>query len=201
MTHKVAECALIVFLRMPEWGKVKTRLANTLGNDAALSIYQDLMAMTLSTATHSNLPVYLFYDGGLPPLNERNNSFSYHLQIDGHLGTRIAHALSFVLASHAKVIIVGSDCPDLTPEIIHHGFDLLDDTDIIIGPARDGGYYLLGCKALIASLFEDIPWGTPSVFALTKEKIKQAGLQFQTLVELTDIDTEDDWNLFTKRTL
>ncbi|MBK8833105.1 MAG: TIGR04282 family arsenosugar biosynthesis glycosyltransferase [Saprospiraceae bacterium] len=190
------DAGLVVFLRLPEKGKVKTRLAATLGEEAALEIYKKLVSITLDIVIRSEIPTYLFYTDGLPPASTRDARFSYHIQADGDLGSRMADALSFVLSLHQKALIIGSDCPGLTPEILHAGCRSLDEKDIVLGPADDGGYYLLGCIELHPALFANIKWSTPSVLDQTIEKIKEANLSYCLLEKLHDIDTAEDWNRF-----
>lgn len=187
------DAGLVVFLRLPDKGKVKTRLAATLGEEAALEIYKKLVYITLDTVTRSGIPAYLFYTDGLPPAGERDPRFSYHIQLDGDLGTKMADALSFVLSLHKKALIIGSDCPDLTPEILHACCRSLDEKDIILGPSDDGGYYLLGCSELHPVLFADIEWSTSSVLDQTIEKIMEANLSYGLLERLHDIDRAEDW--------
>lgn len=191
------DAGLIVFLRLPEKGKVKTRLAATLGEEAALEIYKQLVSITLDIVTRSQIPTYLFYSGGLPAESEREARFSYQMQLDGDLGSKMLDALSFVLTLHKKALIIGSDCPDLTPEILHAGCKSLDEKNIVLGPANDGGYYLLGCTEQFPALFADIIWSTPSVLDQTIEKIKDANLSWYLLEKLNDIDTAEDWIRYT----
>lgn len=190
------DAGLVVFLRLPEKGKVKTRLAATLGEEAALEIYKKLVSITLDIVIRSEIPTYLFYTDGLPPASTRDARFSYHIQADGDLGSRMADALSFVLSLHQKALIIGSDCPGLTPEILDAGYRSLDEKDIVLGPADDGGYYLLGCSELHPAVFANIKWSTSSVLDQTIEKIKEANLSYCLLEKLHDIDTAEDWNRF-----
>lgn len=187
------DAGLIVFLRLPVKGKVKTRLAATLGDEAALEIYKKLVSITLEIVIRSEIPAYLFYTDGLPPADARDTRFSYHIQVEGDLGSRMTNALSFVLSRHQKALIIGSDCPELTPEILHVCCRSLDEKDIVLGPAGDGGYYLLGCSALHPILFANINWSTPSVLNHTIEKITGANLSCRLLEKLHDIDTAEDW--------
>lgn len=90
-------------------------------------------------------------------------------------------------------MIIGSDCPDLTPEMLHACCRSLDETDIVLGPADDGGYYLLGCTEHYPALFTNIKWSTPSVLEQTIEKIQGANLSYSLLEKLYDIDTAEDW--------
>ena len=95
-----------------------------------------------------------------------------------------------------KVVIIGSDCPQLDRTIIEKAFASLDDTDFVIGPSTDGGYYLLGMKEYAPWVFEGIEWSTATVRQRTLEKILAAGKQYSLLPELSDIDTEADWNRY-----
>src|SRR5688500_7324751 len=158
------EAGLIIFLRNPQPGKVKTRLAATLGPEQALAIYKELTRMTLHLASQVSIPVYLFYEGGIPSMESEIASWQCLEQDEGDLGQKISAAFEYVFQSHHKAIIIGSDCPFLTVYDIHHTIDLLDTHEIVIGPSEDGGYYLLGCRELNPELYRDIQWGTSSVF-------------------------------------
>lgn len=197
MSQIAVDTGLVVFLRLPEKGKVKTRLAATFGNEEALEVYKKLVSSTLDIVIRSEMPTYLFYTDGLPPASERDARFSYHIQVDGDLGSKMADALSFVLTFHKKALIIGSDCPDLTPEILHTCRRSLDEKDIVLGPAGDGGYYLLGCTERYPALFTNINWSTPFVLNQTIEKIKRENLSFSLMEKLHDIDTAEDWIRYT----
>jgi rSAM/selenodomain-associated transferase 1 len=194
MHHDITAGALIVFLRLPEKGKVKTRIADVLGPEEALRIYNLLTTQTLETAASLTIPVYLFYDGGLP--EDRNPSFTYQIQVQGDLGQKMMHALSYALHLHPKAVIIGSDCPAITPDLITEAFSKLEEADIVIGPAVDGGYYLLGCKKITPSLFHAIPWSTDDVLKQTMEKIRMENLSWHELPTLNDIDTAEDWKTY-----
>jgi len=188
-----SDCGLIIFLRFPEWGKVKTRLAETVGPDKALLIYKELSELTLRFAFGLSIPVYLFYENALPAEIERISAFHYVRQTEGNLGDKIIHALKYVRERHQKIIIIGSDCPDLMPSDIINAIDHLDQVDIVIGPSEDGGYYLLGCREVFPEIFESISWSTSSVLQETVAKVERKGLSYSLLRMLADIDTEDDW--------
>lgn len=193
MNKNPVDGGLIVFLRLPKWGKVKTRLATTMGHDVALSIYKELISLTLTAASGSGYETYLFYDDGLPSLEERNPNFSYHLQAIGDLGLKMAEAISYVLQFHTKAVIIGSDCPLLSSSLLKESFNALDNNDVVLGPAMDGGYYLLGCRNLVKPLFNEIQWSTPYVLEQTIEKIVAASMTYRLLIPLSDIDNEVDW--------
>ena len=197
--NSVGTSGLIIFLRFPEEGKVKSRLSHTLGDEKALEIYRELTRLTLRLASNVSIPTYLFYTGGLPAEKDRNNAFEYLEQTEGDLGEKMTHAFDYVLQYHQKAIIIGSDCPDIGTEEINQCIQLLDDQDIVIGPTTDGGYYLLGCKKLYPSIFKSIDWSTSSVLSQTINKIEQQGNSCILLRTHSDIDTEEDWNRFKTR--
>jgi rSAM/selenodomain-associated transferase 1 len=105
----------------------------------------------------------------------------------------MADAFARVINHHRKAVIIGSDCPGLTTLIINDAFAVLETNDIVLGPANDGGYYLLGCKKVYPALFEGIAWSTPYVLGQTIEKIENENLSYRLLDHLTDIDTLQDW--------
>ena len=115
-------------------------------------------------------------------------------QCDGDLGCRMAAASGEAFADGAeRVVIIGSDCPDLATETLARAFALLDDADVVLGPATDGGYYLVGLAAPRDELFDGIPWSTPDTLRVTLEVARARGLRVALLEEKRDIDTADDW--------
>ena len=186
------DCGLIVFLRLPVKGKVKTRIAATAGIDNALRIYNQLTTITLNLASSLEIPAYLFYEGGLPE-EGRKNSFYYFEQAGGDLGRKMETAIQLILQKHSKAIIIGSDCPELSAGDIYLTIHQLEGHDFVIGPATDGGFYLLGCKKFLPGMFEDIQWSTPQVRDSLIKNIEAAGSSCQQLRMLHDIDVEEDW--------
>jgi len=131
-----------------------------------------------------------------PEINQNdlwNGPYQKLLQTDGDLGNKIKSALSQQFHSFDKVCVIGSDCLELSQEILESAFKVLDKYDIVIGPANDGGYYLIGMKQIHHTLFEDMTWSTDHVFSDTINRAKNAGLSYSSLPTLTDIDTEEDW--------
>lgn len=193
MQHK-AKNALIIFIKNPELGKVKTRLAKTVGAEKALAIYIALMEHTRKIAEALPVARYLFYS---QEINQKDNwssrRFHKDLQIEGDLGVKIATAFHTVFKENEKVVIIGSDCASLTPEIVQVAFDKLDEHPFVIGPAMDGGYYLLGMNQFSPEVFRDIEWSTESVFPTTVERIESLGKTYHLLPTLSDIDYEEDW--------
>jgi rSAM/selenodomain-associated transferase 1 len=193
------DVALIVFFRLPVHGKVKSRLARSVGDGKALVIYLWLTQQTIHAVRSFSIPLYFFYDGGLPDDTARLPGVRYYKQGSGDLGKRMLDAFSIVLNKFKKVIIIGSDCPDLNESIVHEAIHWLDEVDVVIGPATDGGYYLLGCKRLMPSLMEGIAWSTSNVLTETIERCQQAGATYSLLPSLPDIDTEEDWLLWKQK--
>ena len=190
---------LLIFIRNPQLGKVKTRLSRTLGDAEALRIYKILLEKTHAAALGCEAERCLFYsdfvdeqDGWSPAF------FQKKVQNSGDLGQRMQSAFQQAFESGAqKSIIIGSDCPELSGVVLQRAFDLLDGADFVIGPVPDGGYYLLGMKALESSVFQNIEWSTESVRAKTVAKILAAGKTYALLPMLSDVDTEEDWLGFT----
>lgn len=194
------EHALIVFLKNQESVAVKTRIAATAGIAVANQIYQVLTDMTLATVLQSGIRSYLFYDGGIPTRLLEDSRISYHIQSSGDLGQRMKNAISFALSHHPRVVIIGSDCPALSSELLHRAFEYLDHDDLVLGPSADGGYYLLGCKSHTPALFEQISWSSSSVLQDTLHQASAEKLSYRLLETLEDIDTEEDWQRFIHKT-
>ncbi|MCW7503238.1 TIGR04282 family arsenosugar biosynthesis glycosyltransferase [Leptospira sp. 1 VSF14] len=186
---------LIIFAKQPIQGQVKTRLAKTLGDKTTLDIYKKLLHITEDITTKLNISKTVYWDQ-IP--NQTNsyfkNGYSFKVQSQGDLGKKMQDAFREEFGeSFKKILIIGTDCPYLTEAIFQDAFLALENSDIVIGPAKDGGYYLLGMNELYPSLFEEIPWSTELVFALTIKKSKELNLSVSILPELNDIDTEKDW--------
>ena len=192
-----AEKAIIVFIKNPELGKVKTRLAKTVGAPKALKIYKSLMAHTRAIALSVKAKRLLFYSDWINDEDEwPSASFNKYLQADGDLGLRITQAFQSAAEKAEKLIIIGSDCPQLSADIIEDAFAALDEHDFVIGPALDGGYYLLGMNTFEPALFQDIHWSSATVKAETVAKINGLGKTVCELIPLSDIDFEEDWEKY-----
>lgn len=186
---------LLIFIRNPELGKVKTRLARTLGDDEALRIYQILLEKTRAAALGCEAERWLMYSHFLDENDDWSSDFfQKKVQSEGDLGQRMEAAFQQALDAGAeKVVIIGSDCPTLTGPILDQAFAALDAHDWVIGPVPDGGYYLLGMRSLLPTLFRDMAWSTEAVRATTLARIAAAGKTVAELPMLTDVDTEEDW--------
>lgn len=185
---------LIVFVRNPVKGKVKTRLASTLGNEKAFEIYLKLLEHTRKLAIQSNVDCSVFCDE-TPALNSDWNNLGFYItsQRGDDLGERMTNAFKEVFEEGAdSMIIIGSDCPGLTADIIDTVFEKLREFDLVLGPAKDGGYYLLGMNRPYFQLFENINWSTSTVLTETKISATELGLNYIELQTLSDIDEEGD---------
>jgi rSAM/selenodomain-associated transferase 1 len=188
----------MIFLRVPRPGHVKTRLVNSLGEKTATDLYR-LCADNVLRAS-SNLPRkikrYIFYTGTddkAEVTRWAGQQYSFVSQIEDNLGKRIEHAFRTVFREHAqRAIILASDVPDVSAELIDDAISSLDHHDIVIGPTYDGGYYLLGMKKLHEQLFRDISWSTEVVYRQTMNITEKTGLSVHNLPWLFDIDTEED---------
>lgn len=189
---------IIVFIKNPRLGHVKTRLAKDVGDERALEIYLKLTAHTqcvLADVPYVNRNVY--YSDFIDDADDWSaDTFIKGLQSNGDLGDRIKHAFSEVFEQNEKVIIIGSDCAQLSANHIQQAIDALDNNNVVIGPSLDGGYYLLGMDSNFQFLFEDIEWSTESVFKTTKNKALAQGLSVAEIEKLSDIDYIEDWEKY-----
>ena len=184
---------LIIFYRNPKIGKVKTRLAATLGNQKALEIYRKLSLHTKTITEDLNLDKIVFYSDSIDLMDIwPNATFLKALQEGEDLGEKMENAfVGGFETGYTSICIIGTDCFELTEEIITQAFEVLKSADAVIGPAGDGGYYLLGMKAP-ADVFENKNWSTETVLQETIHDFESLGLHYIKLQELNDVDTEDD---------
>ena len=136
----------------------------------------------------------LFYSSFIDKNDQWDETvFEKQLQKGDDLGTRIKNAFELAFHSNSKVVIIGSDCPSLSFEIVGEAFKALDRSPFVVGPAMDGGYYLIGMNSFEPSVFDNIDWSTDKVFDQTIEAIKKLNKSCYLLPELSDIDFEEDW--------
>ncbi|MDA0991247.1 MAG: TIGR04282 family arsenosugar biosynthesis glycosyltransferase, partial [Verrucomicrobia bacterium] len=190
---------IIVFSRYPQPGETKTRMIPALGPEGACNLQRAMSGHTLLTArvaaqaTAAHLSVR--YTGGSAKQLQRwlGNGTDYRPQGDGDLGDRMREAMatSFAEGSQATVII-GTDCPSLTPALLAEALHALRDHDVVFGPAADGGYYLIGLRRLIPGLFTGIQWGGETVLRQSLAAIDDQALAIKWLPPLNDVDRADD---------
>lgn len=183
---------LIIFVKNPILGKVKTRLAADIGDESALEAYKMLLQHTYQVALNCNVSISVYYADFV---NEDDlwNEFDKKLQVQEDLGSRMFNAFKNEFNNKfERIIIIGSDSLDISSKIILDGFKALNKKDIVIGPAQDGGYYLIGSKKLIPEIFKNKKWSTDSVFIDTIEDINTLKLNHFCLETLYDIDNKAD---------
>jgi uncharacterized protein len=191
---------LIVFVKAPRAGSVKTRLAKALGNNEACDAYKQLVAVVLRNVSgikHTELR--------FSPDDARNEiapwlreHWTAAPQGDGDLGARLSRAFEEAFARGAeRVVIIGSDCPEVKSADIRTAWRELKNFDVVVGPAIDGGYWLIGLRAPQPELFREIAWSSDQVLGQTLQHAKSIGLRIQLLRILSDVDTEEDWRRFT----
>lgn len=189
----MAENTLIIFVKNPVPGTVKTRMARTVGEERATEAYRHLLRYTQEIARPLTCHRVVYYGDFVNP-DDGWNGYEKQLQFGQDLGERMLRAFREQFERGVgRVIIIGSDCLTITPGHIEQAFAALNEADVVIGPATDGGYYLLAMKRLHSFLFEDMPWSQPELRQLTELALLQDGLTFERLEELTDIDEWEDY--------
>ena len=189
---------ILFFVKYPEQGKVKTRLSAEIGAVAAVELYRSFILDVLSMLEKSGIQFQICFS----PENSREkfiewlgDAYSYMPQQGEDLGQRMENALrqAFV-QGFSRAVLIGSDIPDLTVELMKEAFSSLRTHDAVIGPAFDGGYYLIGFNrdTLLSEVFEGIEWSTDTVFAETLKRMEDADLKVHQLPQRRDIDTLTD---------
>jgi rSAM/selenodomain-associated transferase 1 len=184
---------LIIFVRNPKLGKVKTRIAATLGESATLKVYEKLLEHTVEITKTVNADKFVYYSDRIDYKDIWNEELYFKRQQQpGDLGERMRTAFEQMLLKYKKVIIIGSDCLELTSQLIEDAFEILKTGDIVVGPARDGGYYLIGMKKVYPEIFSNKAWSTNTVLTETLRDIEQLGLTVVQLSVLSDVDEASD---------
>lgn len=199
------ENAIIVFIKNPVLGKVKTRLAATVGNERALAIYHELMHHTMSVTKQLEIDKYLFYSDFVDENDIwENDRFLKSVQLQTHdLGLKMASAFGIAFQNkHRKTLIIGSDCLELNTEIIKEAYSKLSENEVVIGPAFDGGYYLIGfnfekietqCERVFEKIFLGKEWSHEGVCQEAQDACLALNLKCFQLSTLTDVDEEKDY--------
>ena len=189
---------LLILSKAPIPGRVKTRLAGSLGARGAVELYKKLLRRTLTMADAARLcPIELWCAPdtrhGFFVACRREYGIRLHRQCTGDLGQRMNHALNRTLADGRHAVLIGGDCVSLGMAELRAGFDLLAaGWDAVIGPAADGGYVLIGLRRRCPALFRGIVWSTPAVLAATRRRFRRAGVDWAELPPGWDVDTPAD---------
>ena len=204
MTQAATRECLIVFTRYPEPGKTKTRLIPVLGAEGAATLQRKMtenqLAEVKELQAFYSLSVEVHFAGGNEQLmqNWLGSNLIYRRQSEGDIGCRMASAFQASFAAGMNgVVIIGIDCPDLNAQVIAQAFQALCQHDLVLGPAQDGGYYLIGLRRLIPELFTGISWSTAEVLQQTLSIAQKLELAVALLPLLSDIDRPEDlsiWN-------
>ena len=198
---------LIIFLKFPEEGKVKTRLGRSIGDAGAARIYRRLAEETVERmrpTAGKSIEVAVAYDPSGSEVKIKRwirGPFKYLPQGEGDLGQRMSQAaLGAFREGVEKVVLIGSDCPELDLGAVDQAFEALSRKDVVLGPSEDGGYYLAGLRHSAAlALFENIPWSTPEVLGKTIKRLDQARLSYELLSVKGDVDTLEDWHRLSRK--
>lgn len=189
---------LLVFLRAPEKGRVKTRLARDIGDSRALALYKTLVDFTLTAASAGFRETWICYF----PMDKKDlitdwlgGEYTFLAQSGRDLGRRMANAMAAAFDDGAdRVVLVGTDIPQIRASHIDQAFGALIEKDVVLGPSEDGGYWLVGCRSpgVLPAIFQARVWGSDSVFSSTVEDCCHAGLAWEKLAVLRDVDTVED---------
>ena len=188
---------LIIFTKSPVLGEVKTRLQPDYSPEQSLFVHKKLISHTLElTKSLKNIDVELCC---APDRNtsyflscENNYPITLNNQQGDDLGERMAFSMSVSLQTYEKVVVIGTDCPDINEDYINQAFAALNSNDVVIGPAMDGGYVLLGLKTFSIEIFKNISWSTDKVLSQTKKNLKNLSLEYNELDVMHDLDRPED---------
>ncbi len=209
MSHilpRPCSCRLLIFTRFPEAGKTKTRLISALGAEGAARLQKRLAERMINEARlleqRLGTGTTVHYRGGsLAEMTDWLGHLSFLEQAAGDLGRKMQTAFCQAFAAGAgRAVLVGTDIPDLNVNILAQAFQALESQDVVLGPSRDGGYYLIGLSApaaprLLTPLFQGMVWSTGDVFAVTSGRLAKTGLSVALLPTLSDIDRPEDLTL------
>lgn len=204
---KTRNQALILFVKAPRPGTVKTRLQPQLTPPIALQLYRAMVEDLLDTlSTLSNCDIHIYYhpaDGYEEVLSWLGTKWHFHSQQGEDLGARMANAFADLMnQNYPKVVLAGSDIPSIDRQTIEEAFNQLGESDLVIGPCDDGGYYLIGMKQLHRQVFQDMTWSHSQVLEQTLHRAQEAGLKIKQLAMKSDIDSfadvEEFWNNWQK---
>jgi len=189
---------VILFVKLPEKGRVKSRLALHIGEDTALRLYENMVLDVIDMLKRGRFPFRICFtppDARDQMTGWLGREYDYLPQTGDHLGDRMEEAFARVFSGDVEeALLIGSDIPGLTTEVIEEAFTSLLTNDAVIGPANDGGYYLIGFRknTFFPRIFHDMVWSTSTVFRETLDRLHEASVTLRVLPEMTDIDTLED---------
>ncbi len=182
---------LIIFVKNIKLGNVKTRLAKSIGNEAAFEVYKELVNITENATNNLKIDKRIYFSDAVVDTKWQNDFKTVQSGID--LGERMKNAFAdgFNLG-YEDIILIGSDLPDISKIIIESGFKALKINEVVFGPAEDGGYYLIGMNKLHSFIFEDKPWSQSHLLDVSLQELNKNNVGFSLLEILNDIDTYED---------
>ena len=182
---------LIIFVKNIKLGKVKTRLAKTIGDESAFEVYKELVNITENETTNLTIDKRIYFSDAVVETKWQNDFKTIQYGID--LGERMQNAFAdgFNLG-YEDIILIGSDLPDISKIIIESGFKALKINEVVFGPAEDGGYYLIGMSKLHSFVFDDKPWSQSHLLDVSLNELNKNNVGFSLLEILNDIDTYED---------
>jgi len=191
--------ALVLFVKNARLGYVKTRLASFLGEEKALQIYLALCERIRNVCLQFPGDCYIYFSEFIPEGDDNWSTPFFKKRIQSSstdLGERMKNAFYDLCPGYSKVILIGSDIPHLTTDILEEAIYKLNKTDVVFGPALDGGYYLIGMKYFLSVLFDNMTWSNDGVLVNSIERLEKKNISYQLLKSLPDIDTAEDWEKY-----
>lgn len=194
MVEQGSKSILIIFVKNLKAGQVKTRIAKTLGDEKALNIYKDMLLKIKEVIQFLPFDKAIFYSDEIEKDDIwENETYLKHVQEGDDIGARMHNAIEKMYnEGYDKITLIGSDCYQLTSSIVMDSFRFLNDHGVVIGPAQDGGYYLIAMTGIYNGLFENKDWGTEKVLQQTKEDLEKYQISHTFVTELNDLDDEED---------
>lgn len=187
----MTEALVIVFVKNIKLGTVKTRLAKTIGNLGAFEVYSELVKITEKATEQLNIDKRIYFSNAV--VDTKWVGVFKTVQQGADLGERMLNAFKDGFdAGYKKIVLIGSDLPDINPTHITNGIEALVKNEVVFGPAEDGGYYLIGLSKMNTSIFTNKPWSQSNLLEVTLKELKQNDVKVGLLDTLNDIDTYDD---------
>jgi len=182
---------LIIFVKNIKLGKVKTRLAKTVGDDNAFKVYKALVEVTEKATSHLKVDKRIYFSDAI--IDEKWPNDYKAIQKGTDLGERMSHAFQDGFNDgYSEIVLIGSDLPNITKTVIHNGFRSLKQNNVVFGPAEDGGYYLVGMSKFHNCIFENKAWSTSNLLEATLADLKQEKIEVSLIETLNDIDIFED---------
>lgn len=182
---------VIVFVKNIKLGKVKTRLAKTIGNQGAFEVYSELVKVTENATKKLSADILIYFSDAIVQTKWQDNHKTVQ---QGHdLGERMKNAFKKGFEDgYKRIVLIGSDLPDITENHINNGLKKLKELDVVFGPAEDGGYYLIGLSEMYDCIFDNKPWSQSHLLEETLIELEHKNIKVDTLETLNDIDTWED---------